>query len=86
LKISALSCYNTHEGPHVFKKLAVIAGDKGDRKAPSWNDSHPLPMDRERRLLKQSKIINCDDNPNCHGVLERIIKGRRERKHHRYHH
>jgi len=80
LKICAAACYNTHMGPHVFAKIQKVSGISADKKTSSWNDSHPLPMDRERKLMEQSKMINCDHNPNCHGMIERIMMRRREKK------
>ena len=58
-------------GPHVFAKIQKVSGISADKKTSSWNDSHPLPMDRERKLMEQSKVrseamkptVECNDLP-----------------------
>lgn len=73
LKIAALGCFNTHRGPHIFKKLGEFSAEvTGGASLPHWSDTHPMPLDRERRLVELSKKINCDDAKRCHGVLERM--------------
>jgi predicted Zn-dependent protease len=75
LKIAALACFDTHKGPHVFKKLSEFTEQfSGEAQTSHWSDSHPMPLDREESLIKLSQKINCDDMKRCHGLLERMGK------------
>lgn len=76
LKVAALSCFNTHSGPGVFKKLAKLSGRDSEDATPHWSDTHPMPLDREKTLIEQSKHINCDKVRHCHGFLERFKQAR----------
>ena len=78
LKIAALGCFDTHKGPHVFKKLGQYSG----RSSKSWKDTHPMPLDREEALLEMAKVINCDNARRCHGVLENFRDAWRGRAEH----
>jgi len=72
LKIAALACFNTHKGPNVFKKLAKVVEEHGGECVAHWDDSHPLPLDREESLAKMSASINCDNTSSCKTTLQRF--------------